>query len=289
MTPVEVVLHGDGVVLRPYRAEDTDDLITACNDPLVRRFVPSIPSPYTRTRRQGVDPRTRPGRHLPAATWPWPSPTRSPIGWWAVAAAYAAASSRPRWATGSRRGPGVGAWPPAVTRALTAHAFAQGVQRLTLRTEPENTSSQRVALAAGFTREGVQRYGGANRDGTRHDLIVWARLHDDPAGPTRRVLPDLPGHDQAGGGELTDGVVALRPLGAEDADDTYALRASPTLWPRRCRRGRPSATRSSASAPGQRPAGSPANGPTSPSAMPVRAHTQGRSAFTTGSRQRSRP
>ena len=43
----------------------------------------------------------------------------------------------------------------------------------------------------------MQRGGGANRDGGRHDLIVWARLRDDPDGPTARLLPDLPGRAAA--------------------------------------------------------------------------------------------
>jgi RimJ/RimL family protein N-acetyltransferase len=76
--------------------------------------------------------------------------------------------------------------------------------RLEMRIGWENTVAQRVALAAGYTREAVRR-------GTP-ELLVYSRLKDDPEGPAMRLLPDLPG------GELSDGVVTLRPLGEPDAD-----------------------------------------------------------------------
>ncbi|WP_433793545.1 GNAT family N-acetyltransferase [Actinoplanes sp. CA-252034] len=76
--------------------------------------------------------------------------------------------------------------------------------RLEIRIGWEDTAAQRVALAAGYTREAVRR--------GHPELLVFSRLADDPEGPTPRLLPDLPG------GELTDGVITLRPLGASDAD-----------------------------------------------------------------------
>jgi RimJ/RimL family protein N-acetyltransferase len=76
--------------------------------------------------------------------------------------------------------------------------------RLEMRIGWDNTIAQRVALAAGYTREAVRR-------GTP-ELLVYSRLKDDPEGPAQRLLPDLPG------GDLSDGVVTLRPLGEQDAD-----------------------------------------------------------------------
>jgi RimJ/RimL family protein N-acetyltransferase len=80
-----------------------------------------------------------------------------------------------------------------------------------------------VAIAAGFTREGIARGGSHWRDGSRYDTVVWARLADDPLGPSPRALPDLPG------GRLTDGVVVLRPLGEEDSLVTYNMRILPEV------------------------------------------------------------
>jgi RimJ/RimL family protein N-acetyltransferase len=106
---------------------------------------------------------------------------------------------------------------------IVDHAFATGYARLTLRNERENTNSQRVALAAGFTRESLERSGGSSRDGGRVDLVLWSRLPSDPTEPVR-ALPDLPGHDGArASGKLTDGVITLRPLIAADAEQTFRL------------------------------------------------------------------
>ena len=110
----------------------------------------------------------------------------------------------------------------AAVRARTEHAFSTGYGRLQLRTAFENTAAQRVAIAAGYVREGVAR-AAAGPAGDRQDLIVWARTADDPPGPTPRFLPDLPD------AELTDGRVSLRPMAASDAAEVHPVRASPEV------------------------------------------------------------
>jgi RimJ/RimL family protein N-acetyltransferase len=57
----------------------------------------------------------------------------------------------------------------------------------------------------------VRRGAARARDGSRHDLMAWARVPTDADGPSPRTLPDLPG------GALDDGVVRLRPRQLEDA------------------------------------------------------------------------
>ena len=219
-------LDGDGVVLRPYRLEDADDVAAGCDDPLTQRFVPNLPSPYTRADAirfitvespakiaagdsifAVADPAT--DRLLGAGGLHQRSEGTAEIGYWTMPTA---------------RGRGVAA---AVTRALTKYGFSQGIRRLYLRIEPENGPSQRVAIACGFQREGMQRGAGSGPDGTRTDLIVWARLDSDPDGPSERLLPDLPGDGPPARRRLTDGVIALVPLGPADADDTLALRSLP--------------------------------------------------------------
>jgi RimJ/RimL family protein N-acetyltransferase len=106
----------------------------------------------------------------------------------------------------------------AAVRALGDWAFGAGRQRLEILAEWENTAAQRVALAAGYQREGVRRGAG---DGV--DLLPFGRLAGDPPGPTPRLLPDLPG------GELTDGVVTLRPLGQDDIDFYTELHGVPDV------------------------------------------------------------
>jgi RimJ/RimL family protein N-acetyltransferase len=124
------------------------------------------------------------------------------------------------WVSPWARGRGVAS---AAVRALSGWAFGHDVARIELLTEWENVASQRVALAAGFQREGVRRGAAANRAGDRVDFVVFTRLADDPAGPTPRLLPDLPD------GRLTDGVVTLRPTLPEDVDFYLSLQAVPDI------------------------------------------------------------
>jgi RimJ/RimL family protein N-acetyltransferase len=93
------------------------------------------------------------------------------------------------------------------TEALLAMAGRAGDRRVEVLIRGEDAAGQRAAMAAGFQREGIRR--GA-LDGA--DAVPFARLPGDPPGPAPRLLPDLPG------GELTDGVVTLRPLGPADID-----------------------------------------------------------------------
>jgi RimJ/RimL family protein N-acetyltransferase len=213
-------VRGQAVVLRPGRDSDIPDLVTSCNDPVAQRFVPSLPSPYApahardwiKVSRAGAgdqvecvfaDPST--DRLLGVGGFQVRREATAEIGYWVAP-----------WA----RGHGVAT---AGARALVSKAFAAGVERVYLRNEFENTASQRVALGAGFTREGVERGGGANRGGQgRHDLIVWARLITDSQ-PKPRLLPDLPS------GQLTDGVITLRAMGVEDTDNTFTLRTVPDV------------------------------------------------------------
>ena len=53
------------------------------------------------------------------------------------------------------------------------------VARLQLLTDADNVASRRVAAKAGFTVEGVLREYG-ERDGKRHDMVLYARLRSDP-------------------------------------------------------------------------------------------------------------
>jgi RimJ/RimL family protein N-acetyltransferase len=211
-------LPGDGVVLRPPRVDDADDLVAACADPLIERFVPSLPSPCgaaeaaawiaeAANRRELIvaDPGT--GQLLGGCRlYHLSSLDRSgEVGYWVAP-----------WA----RGRGLAT---AATRTLTDWAVRHGLGRLEVLARPDNPASQRVALAAGYRWEGRRRGAEYGRNGNRYDLVAFARLATDPRGPAPRALPDLPG------GRLTDGVVELRPLRPDDAAAVAVLRALPEV------------------------------------------------------------
>ncbi|GAA2523755.1 GNAT family N-acetyltransferase [Pilimelia columellifera] len=212
------------VRLRRYADRDIDDVASACSDPMVQRFIPSMPRPYTRDTaawwvRSGaqavwddgnaafavVDPRT--DRLLGGVGLGATQQERgiTEVGYWAAP-----------WAR--RRGVAT-----AAADMITRWAFTRGLARVELMTLWENTASQRVALSAGFQREGVRRSAIIGAIGERHDAIAWCRLATDPAGPVARLLPDLPG------GQLTDGAVTLRPLGEGDVDFLHELRCLPEV------------------------------------------------------------
>jgi RimJ/RimL family protein N-acetyltransferase len=233
--PHEQIL-GERVLLRTPERRDAEPIAAGCNDPAVVRFLPLLPSPYRipdalawidgarAHREQGgasfviVDPGSDEVLGSIGLNDVNPVARTGEVGYWVAP-----------WAR--RRGVASDA-----THALTAWAHAHGLARLTLLTEAENWPSQRVALACGYQREGVARGRGVDRDGVRHDLIVWARLAADPA-PTRRLLPDLPGPPDSTGqptspgahGQLSDGVVVLRPLFEPDAPAMYQLGSLPEV------------------------------------------------------------
>jgi len=216
------VLRGETVVLRQFRPDDAPDVVAGCDDPLTQRFLPLLPSPYTLDDAQwwiadGSRVAFESGGFNLALADP---ATDRLVGGGGVRAHGHGRGEIGYWVAPWGRGRGIAS---EATRLMTNRALAHGYERLVLRTQIENTASQRVALKAGYHRESVERSGGSSRDGGRHDLIVWSRLSTDPDEPTPRVLPDLPG------GELTDGVVTLRPLLESDTADTYALRSLPDV------------------------------------------------------------
>jgi RimJ/RimL family protein N-acetyltransferase len=244
------VLRGETVVLRQFRPDDAPDVAAGCDDPLTQRFLPLLPSPYTLDDAQwwiaeGSRVAFESGGFNVALADP---ATDRLVGGGGVRAQGHGGGMIGYWVAPWARGRGIAS---EATRLMTNRAFAQGYERLVLRTEPENTASQRVALAAGYHRESVERSGGSSRGGGRHDLIVWSRLSTDPDEPTHRVLPDLPG------GELTDGVVTLRPLTESTRPTPTRCGICRTWWRRRYRPASGNWTRSAPSVPARRRDGWP--------------------------------
>lgn len=222
MTPGKIT--GDGMELRLWTMDDVDDLIAACNDLEIARWLPLLPHPYT-------DESAR-----------WWIEEGAPAAWREGGAAFAIAFPGTRKILGGiginnvqlgRRQGEVGYWiapwarrqgvATRATRAISQWAFDSGLHRLELLVAKENWTSQRVAMSAGFAREGVRREGGPARDGGRQDLVCFTRLAGDPGKPIERLLPDLPG------GKLSDGIVHVRPFRTDDVDDFVALHQLPEV------------------------------------------------------------
>ncbi|MEU9833772.1 GNAT family N-acetyltransferase [Streptosporangium sp. NPDC048047] len=221
MFPRDVIPAGS-LLLRETTPADLEPMVKAYADPLIIRFIPSVQVPYTLADASS---------YLEVAERTWGnggasfSVTDADTGEWLGNISLKPSDPRGNAEVGYliapwARGRGVAT---AATRALTERAFAHGVARVELLADVENLASQRVAMAAGFGREGVRRAAEPRRDGTRGDLAAFARLATDSGERVRPFLPALPG------GSLTDGVVRLTPLGPDDADDYHALQSLPDV------------------------------------------------------------
>lgn len=207
------------LLLRPWRPEDAAPVRVACADPSIQRWL-AVPRPYTladaerwvteeghANRRSGTGLQCAivsgaDGRLVGSAGLRIDSGARpvAEVGYWISP-----------WARG--RG-----YATEATIGLCRWAFAHGTPRVELLAAVGNESSQRVALAAGFRREGLLR--STVQDGRSWtDAVLFGRLASDPPPPVRRALPDV--------GELSDGTVAVRRLRPGDEDGLFDERNDP--------------------------------------------------------------
>ncbi len=161
-------------------------MAVACSDPLTQHWLPLLPSPYTVARAhehlfQITDDRAS-GRTLhwavsASGTDPATTALLGEIGLHIDVREGTAEVGY--WAHPQGRGRGL---TTAAVRLATRHALlpvedgALGLRRVLLRAAAGNPASQRVALAAGFTRSGVDRDGERLRDGTVQDMIRFDLL-----------------------------------------------------------------------------------------------------------------
>ena len=171
-------LDGPRVRLRPWRADDVDAVVAACQDPEIQRWT-QVPVPYRREDAEGFvggiaeETRAEGGALFAVvdresgdlvgsiALFP-PTDGFGEIGYWTAA---------------GHRGQGLTA---EAVRVLTEWAFGErGLHRVELHIDPENTGSRRVAERAGFSAEGVVRQRFLHR-GQPGDVVLYSRLPTDP-------------------------------------------------------------------------------------------------------------
>lgn len=175
MQPPETISDGV-VVLRQIREGDRSVVLATMRDPLVRRWLnmPAEPSnrDFDAMLRMIRDSRRSGDRFDYAVTEAGDDTS--------LGAVIASRRHRDNYeiaylAGEAGRGRGV------MTRAvmlLCDTLLDEGVERLELRTHPENEPSQRLAERCGFQREGTERKS-IWLHGGRVDAIVWSRLPED--------------------------------------------------------------------------------------------------------------
>jgi RimJ/RimL family protein N-acetyltransferase len=171
--PPDPPLRDDLVALRPWTFDDVDAVTRACQDPEIPRWT-MVPTPYTEADarewlRQITDPAIEDHLALAMTT----SDGRGFVGSMSLFMIKPGVGEFGYWAAPEARGRG---YTSRALRLLARWTFDElRLPRLQLGTLPGNTSSERVAEKAGFSREGVLR-SYLDQRGERRDVLMWSLL-----------------------------------------------------------------------------------------------------------------
>jgi RimJ/RimL family protein N-acetyltransferase len=220
----EVELAGDRLVLRAWRPDDAGAVHAIMQDRSMYEFL-ALPDPYT---REVADRYVTDIGHEGRGSGTGLGCAVVEAGTGAVVGSAAvrhldAAPDIGYWIAPSARGRG---YATEATCLLADWAFAHGVHRIELLCEITNLASVVTALNSGFAYEGVARqHSSAPSDraarAPRLDVARFGRLATDPGAPIEPRFPRLRP------GEITDGVISVRPMQPRDAEGWRELERDP--------------------------------------------------------------
>jgi RimJ/RimL family protein N-acetyltransferase len=162
--------------LRALAPADVDEVLTACQDPDIQRWVP-IPSPYERQHAEYFVERLIPEGWKADSAYTFGV---FPLGGGPLIGAANLHRSNGAWEVGywtTKEHRGRGYTAEAVS-GLARWAFALGIERLEWRAETDNAGSRAVAEKAGFVVEGTLRAALLSRE-TLRDLWIGSLLPSD--------------------------------------------------------------------------------------------------------------
>jgi ribosomal-protein-alanine N-acetyltransferase len=179
-------LHGNDVLLRPWRDSDAASIVAAATDPTSRHWLGTLPEPYGEDtalrfiRESECHHADGTGLYLAAAT----SDDGPAIGSFSLMGGSTAFDTAEvgYWVHPGWRGRGVAT---EAVRLLVRHSFIPledgglGLRRLTLYAATDNIASQRVAEKVGFVYGGTQRAATRLGDGRYADLAAYDLLPTD--------------------------------------------------------------------------------------------------------------
>jgi RimJ/RimL family protein N-acetyltransferase len=170
----------DGVVtLRPWEERDAPEIVAACQDDEIARWLDQVPQPYTDVDARAYLSMTRRG---------WSESTHASFAVTGATTGELLGSLGVHWLDLDQRVAEIGYWvrreargrgvAARAVRLAARWAFEQcGMLRLQLRADEHNVASQRVAERTGFRREGVLRSVRYNaRQRRRVDFVIYSLL-----------------------------------------------------------------------------------------------------------------
>lgn len=179
LTPT--VLRGDRVVLRPLTEADIPRIVEACSDPRSRRWLATLPRPYTQdSARTYLDSMPVEESMARRVAWCIADPETdlllANIAIFDLGGDDAGSGAIGYWTHPDARGRGVmtDALRLLVEYALTPlPAGGMGLRRLQLLAAAGNAASAHIARAAGFAEVGRERQAELLGDGTYDDLLTF--------------------------------------------------------------------------------------------------------------------
>jgi RimJ/RimL family protein N-acetyltransferase len=200
---VAPLLHADGLLLRPWRYDDADDVVVLAADADSRRWSPSL-----RTVDDKVDAEAWIANRLQRRT-DW---AVEDVATGRVAARVGLHHHDPEeevceigygvWPHFRRRGIAGRALETVIAYAYAPRPTGLGRHRVNLQHFLGNVASCRVAWSHGFAFEGVARGVVPDGHGGYESMHLHARLADDPPGPITRIVPAEPVEIAAGAYQL---------------------------------------------------------------------------------------
>lgn len=174
-----VVVHGDGLVLRPWTVEDADEVHRLVADPEIPRYMGIPADAPVEARRAWLAGRDEAWESGLEATWAITDESGELLGSVGVnlSGDDPAVAEIGYWIGAHARRQGVATRAVRLAAAWTFEHWA--VARLEITTHTDNEASMGVARAAGFRREGVLR-AYREHNGARVDLVMFSRLAGEP-------------------------------------------------------------------------------------------------------------
>lgn len=174
-TPPDPPLADEVVLLRPWRDEDVPQLVAACQDPDIQKYIP-IPRPYRTTdAEQYVTRTTHQWRTGAAAAFAMVEPDDQDLVLGAINVTVSGpVGNSGYWVAPGARGRGIASH---ALRLLTGWAFAElGLGVILLEIRPQNAPSMAVAVAAGYHEAGALD---VNLETGKQHGLIFSRLASD--------------------------------------------------------------------------------------------------------------